>query len=109
MLLRHANRSGWKSYSEVTSTNAAKDGTDVCTKCGTGILSFPMDTDESPNVQPNSTVAATPSSCFIKAGWGMTIDTNDFSKLIAVKPCPADTYGVENDTFGLQSAPCKAW
>lgn len=54
-------RSGWKSFSEVTSTSG--EGTDVCTKCGDGILSRAIEPDESPGAAANSTVAATASSC----------------------------------------------
>lgn len=54
-------RSGWKSFREVTS--ASGDGTDVCTKCGNGILSRPVELDESPGADADSKVAATASSC----------------------------------------------
>jgi hypothetical protein len=44
----------------------------------------------------------------ILPGWGITIDPTSLSSFKATKPCPADTYGVAAETFGLQSAPCKA-
>jgi hypothetical protein len=44
----------------------------------------------------------------ILPGWGLSIDPDNFANFKATRPCPADTYGVANETFGLQSAPCKA-
>jgi hypothetical protein len=44
----------------------------------------------------------------ILPGWGLSIDPDNFALFKATRPCPADTYGVANETFGLQSAPCKA-
>ncbi|WIA22051.1 hypothetical protein OEZ85_004397 [Tetradesmus obliquus] len=43
-----------------------------------------------------------------QAGWGITFDPSDFTKFKAIKPCPANTYGVANTTYGLINAPCKA-
>jgi hypothetical protein len=54
-------RAGWKSFSEVTSVTG--DGKDVCSKCGEGILSRPMDDDESSAAAPGSKVASSPASC----------------------------------------------
>lgn len=44
----------------------------------------------------------------IKAGWGITFETDQFNKFRAIIPCPANTYGVANKTYGLINAPCKA-
>jgi hypothetical protein len=54
-------RSGWKSFSEVTSVTG--DGKDVCSKCGEGVLSRPIDDDESAAAEAGSKVAATTASC----------------------------------------------
>ncbi|WIA40047.1 hypothetical protein OEZ86_013466 [Tetradesmus obliquus] len=101
-------RPGWKSYKEVLSTNPAKDGKDICTKCGEGIMSAAVDADERPGAAAGSLAPATSAGCYIKAGWGITFDPSDFTKFKAIKPCPANTYGVANTTFGLINAPCKA-
>jgi hypothetical protein len=71
-------------------------------------MSRAVDVDEHPNAAPGSKAPATSASCFIKAGWGITFDPADFALFKAIKPCPANTYGVANDTFGLINAPCKA-
>ncbi|KAF8063860.1 hypothetical protein HT031_003717 [Scenedesmus sp. PABB004] len=113
------------------------DGTKACTPCGVGILSKWADPDEQTDVAVlratavNGTgeaaaaaaaavasasaqdpgygwVASSSASCYIKAGWGITFDPADFSKLRAVIPCPANTYGVAGDTFGLYLMPCKS-
>ncbi|KAF8063858.1 hypothetical protein HT031_003715 [Scenedesmus sp. PABB004] len=99
-------RAGWKAFKEVVSTSG--DGKDVCTKCGAGILSALTETDELSTAAAGSKVAATSASCYIKAGWGITFDPADFTAFKAIKPCPANTYGVANTTFGLINAPCKA-
>ncbi|KAF8072349.1 hypothetical protein HT031_000008 [Scenedesmus sp. PABB004] len=99
-------RTGWKAFKEVVS--ASGDGKDACTPCGAGILSDATETDELPSAAAGSKVAATSASCYIKAGWGITFDPADFTKFKAIKPCPANTYGVANTTFGLINAPCKA-
>jgi hypothetical protein len=44
----------------------------------------------------------------ILPGWGLSINPDNFANMKATRPCPADTYGVANETFGLLSAPCKA-
>uniref|UniRef100_A0A383VQR0 Tyrosine-protein kinase ephrin type A/B receptor-like domain-containing protein n=1 Tax=Tetradesmus obliquus TaxID=3088 RepID=A0A383VQR0_TETOB len=98
-------RPGWKSYKEVLSTG---DGTDKCIPCGAGIMSTPMDADEMPGVAADAKAPASSASCYIKAGWGITFDPSDFTKFKAIKPCPANTYGVANTTYGLINAPCKA-
>ncbi|WIA13214.1 hypothetical protein OEZ85_006806 [Tetradesmus obliquus] len=67
-----------------------------------------VDADESPDAAADSKVAASSASCYIKAGWGMSFDPTDFAKFKATKPCPENTYGVANETFGLINAPCKA-
>lgn len=54
-------RSSWVSYSQVVSADAA--GTDVCTKCGDGILSELTEADENPLAADDSRVAATSASC----------------------------------------------
>jgi hypothetical protein len=54
-------RAGWKGFAEVTSSSG--DGTDVCTKCGTGILSRAVDADESPDAAADSKVAASTAAC----------------------------------------------
>jgi hypothetical protein len=92
----------------VLSTNAAKDGTDVCTPCGDSIMSRAMDADELPGAAAGSKAPASSASCYINPGWGITFDPNDFTKFRAIAPCPANTYGVANETFGLINAPCKA-
>ncbi|WIA19769.1 hypothetical protein OEZ85_005683 [Tetradesmus obliquus] len=101
-------RPGWKSYKEVLSTNPAKDGKDICTKCGEDIMSAAVDADERPGAAAGSLAPATSAGCYIKAGWGITFDPSNFTKFKAIKPCPANTYGVANTTFGLINAPCKA-
>ena len=103
-------RSGWVSFKLAQDT----DGTTACSKCGTGILSEPRDADERDDLPTTSTdpylgyVAASPQSCYIEAGWGITFDPNDFKSFRAIAPCPANTYGVANRTYGLINAPCKA-
>jgi hypothetical protein len=54
-------RAGWKSFSEVTSLTG--DGRDVCSKCGQGVLSRPMDDDESTAAEAGSKVASSAASC----------------------------------------------
>lgn len=98
-------RAGWKSVQEVTDT----DGKTACTKCGDGILSTPRDADERPDAASDGLVPSSAASCYILPGWGMTIDTLDFTKFKAIRPCANNTYGVANITYGLISAPCKAW
>jgi hypothetical protein len=99
-------RSGWVSYKQAQDAN---DGTTACTPCGAGILSTPVDTDERTDIDTtNSLVPATPSSCYILAGWGITFVPEEVNKFRAIIPCPANTYGVANQTFGLVNAPCKA-
>jgi hypothetical protein len=71
-------------------------------------MSRAVDIDEHPNAAPGSKAPATSASCFIKAGWGITFDPANFALFKAIKPCPANTYGVANETFGLINAPCKA-
>jgi hypothetical protein len=93
---------------QVLSTNANQDGTDICDKCGDNIMSRANDADEHPDAAPGAKAPATSASCFIKAGWGITFDPTDFAKFKAIAPCPANTYGVANETFGLINAPCKA-
>jgi hypothetical protein len=44
----------------------------------------------------------------IKSGWGITFDPQNFAAYVAIKPCPANTYGVAAKTNGLINAPCKA-
>lgn len=105
-----ACRSGWKSFKEVLSANAAGDGSDVCTKCGTGILSKATEADESPGAPDASLVAATNASCYIRAGWGVvqtSLNSTDSAaaQLLAISPCPANTWGASEDTFGLASTP----
>lgn len=98
---------GWKVYKEVIS--AAGDGKDRCVPCGAGIMSRAIELDELPNAPNDSKVPATSASCFINAGWGISFDPEDYTKFKAIKPCPANTYGVAGETFGLINAPCKAW
>lgn len=43
----------------------------------------------------------------IKAGWGSVFDPENVGRLKASVPCPANTYGVADTTFGLNAAPCK--
>jgi hypothetical protein len=45
-----------------------------------------------------------PAAADIKAGWGISFDPADFALFKATRPCPADTYGVANETYGLISA-----
>eukprot|EP00878_Enallax_costatus_P026846 GHUV01028850.1.p1 GENE.GHUV01028850.1~~GHUV01028850.1.p1 ORF type:complete len:672 (+),score=69.23 GHUV01028850.1:1615-3630(+) len=99
-------RPSWKPYNNVVTLNG--DGTDVCIKCGAGILSMQVQQDEHPLADEGSMVASATSACYIKAGWGVTIDLTDFTKFRAITPCPNNTFGVAADTFGLVSAPCKA-
>jgi hypothetical protein len=54
-------RAGCKGYAEATSSSG--DGTDVCTKCGDGILSRAVDADESPDAAADSKVAASSAAC----------------------------------------------
>jgi hypothetical protein len=54
-------RAGWKGFAEVTSSSG--DGTDVCSKCGAGILSRAVDADESPDAAADSKVAASTAAC----------------------------------------------
>ncbi len=54
-------RPGWAQVKDVVS--AAGSGTDVCIKCGSGILSEAVDTDEHPSAASTAKVAATTSSC----------------------------------------------
>jgi hypothetical protein len=93
---------------QVLSINGNKDGKDVCLQCGTNIMSRANDVDEHPNAAAGAKVPATSASCYISSGWGITFDPNDFTKFRAIAPCPANTYGVANETFGLINAPCKA-
>ena len=80
-----------------------------CLSCGAGILVQANEPDERANAANDSLVAATASkSCYIEAGWGITFDPEDFTKFRAIAPCPNNTYGVANTTFGLINAPCKA-
>jgi hypothetical protein len=67
-----------------------------------------MDADELPSAAAGGKAPASSASCYISAGWGITFDPADFAKFKAIKPCPANTYGVANETFGLINAPCKA-
>jgi hypothetical protein len=92
----------------VLSTNTDKDGTDVCTKCGEKIMSRAMDADELPGAAADSRAPASSASCYINPGWGITFDPANFALFKAIAPCPANTYGVANETFGLINAPCKA-
>jgi hypothetical protein len=39
---------------------------------------------------------------------GISFDPDNFALFKATRPCPADTYGVANETYGLINAPCKA-
>jgi hypothetical protein len=50
----------------------------------------------------------------ILPGWGLTFDAERISgdnstatAMMAIKPCPANTYGVANITFGLYHSVCK--
>lgn len=38
----------------------------------------------------------------------MSFDPVNMALYKAIRPCPANMYGVNNDTFGLFNAPCKA-
>uniref|UniRef100_A0A383W8R7 Tyrosine-protein kinase ephrin type A/B receptor-like domain-containing protein n=1 Tax=Tetradesmus obliquus TaxID=3088 RepID=A0A383W8R7_TETOB len=99
-------RPGWKSYKEVLSTTA--DGKDKCIPCGSDIRSRAMDADEMPGKSDTDKAPASSASCYILAGWGITFDPSDFTKFRAIAPCPNNTYGVANTTYGLINAPCKA-
>jgi hypothetical protein len=88
--------------------SSSDDGKDKCLKCGDNIMSKAMDADELPGAAADSKAPASSASCYIKAGWGITFDPVDFTKFRAIVPCPANTYGVANTTFGLINAPCKA-
>jgi hypothetical protein len=57
---------------------------------------------------PHSSAASPAAATDIKAGWGISFDPDNFALFKATKPCPADTYGVANETYGLINAPCKA-
>jgi DNA-directed RNA polymerase subunit RPC12/RpoP len=107
MLPIYCRRSGWVKYNTVISTNAARDGKDVCTKCGSGILSSPRDPDESPTAPPGSLTAATSASCYIQTGEGLTRDMFD-QRLTwrAIRPCPANSYGAADAVFGLAEVAC---
>lgn len=106
-------RAGWVVPS--AAQDADPSGVNACTPCGTGIPSRPSEPDERPDLGESDgsegfgLVAATASkSCYIEAGWGMTFDPTDFTKFVAIAPCPANTYGVAATTYGLQMAPCKS-
>lgn len=80
-----------------------------CLSCGSGINVNATEPDERADAEEDSLVAATAGkSCYIEAGWGITFDPEDFTKFRAIAPCPANTYGVANTTYGLINAPCKA-
>jgi hypothetical protein len=67
-----------------------------------------MDADELPSAAAGAKAPASTASCYISAGWGITFDPANFTLFKAIKPCPANTYGVANETFGLINTPCKA-
>lgn len=108
-------RANWVAPSVVIDT----DGRKGCTACGEGVLSRPTAQDERTDLESlqqdpaNSDpyfglVASSPFSCYILPGWGLTFDIVDFTKMRAIIPCPANTYGVAKETFGLTMSPCKS-
>jgi len=87
-------RTGWIGYKFAQDT----DGRTACKACGDKILSEPREPDEMPVLDDGGDpfvgkIAATSDSCYIEAGWGITIDPNDFKSYRAIVPCPANTYG----------------
>lgn len=78
-------RSGWKLIRKVAS--ATGDGTDVCTKCGIGILSRAIEPDDSPVAVAGSMVAATSTTC---CEYGCTTGTYTLSSCDDSKPCHDD-------------------
>lgn len=104
-------RSGWS----VREKASGPDPAAACTPCGDGVLGKFVDLDEIRDTgvvaeqdEFPGLVASTKWSCYILAGWGLTVDPVDFNIMKASVPCPPNTYGAVNDTAGLGAAPCKA-
>jgi hypothetical protein len=89
-------RSNWVSFKFAQDT----DGTTACSRCGTRIKSVPRDSDERTDLPADDgsdlfydLVAASPQSCYIEAGWGITLDPANLTQFRAIAPCPENTYG----------------
>lgn len=103
-------RAGWVGLND--SSIRDTDGTRACTKCGDGILSTPRDIDETNGGNSSSRlVAASSFSCYIEAGWGITptgqVDAAIKLMTFNAVQCATNSYGVQERTYGLLSAPCK--
>eukprot|EP00878_Enallax_costatus_P039056 GHUV01044574.1.p1 GENE.GHUV01044574.1~~GHUV01044574.1.p1 ORF type:complete len:745 (+),score=130.50 GHUV01044574.1:1229-3463(+) len=103
-------RSGWVTYQSPAVRDS--DGQKACTKCGDNILSNPRDIDESNGGNSSAAlVAASAYSCYIEPGMGITVtgQVDNTTSLMAFRAevCANNSYGVENRTYGLISAPCK--
>lgn len=61
-----------------------------CTSCGTGLTT---DADGS----------ASSDDCYVPAGWGTARDAQGF---LSAAKCPVNTYGRENNTYGLVDVEC---
>ncbi|KAF8059705.1 hypothetical protein HT031_005113 [Scenedesmus sp. PABB004] len=94
-------------WAPAVSTNAAKDGADVCTACGAGIAAELREVDEHPTAAAGSKVASSAECCYITAGQGMLPDLSVPNKLaFKAVDCPLNFFGVNATHYGLASLPC---
>jgi hypothetical protein len=83
----------------------------LCTGCSgvfppagnDSVPSMPKDSLDHP-IAPAGLVRATALSCYISAGEGMVRFDGNWKR---VAPCPVNTYGVQETTYGLQASPCR--